>query len=297
MASSLPQALGSGAHTGYLHHMRLILSRKGFDSSAGGMPSPILPDGTLLSLPIPSHHAEGTGPLRHGHHDLRAVIRDLSRGRIAQDQHYHVDPELGAANPAFGQHGAAARHLRGQRVGPGDLFLFFGWFRRAERIGDAWRWLPGAADCHVLFGWLRVGERLDLSRPTDRQRAETLCPQHPHVAGSGHYGALNDLYLPAPQLGLLPEHPGAGRFDRVHPSRVLTRPGCSRSQWRLPAAFAPRADRTGLSYHDDAGRWQRSGRGVHLRAAARGQEFVIDTTGRPGIVRWLRRVISAQSAG
>jgi len=33
--------------------MRVILSRKGFDSSFGGCPSPILPDGTLLSLPIP----------------------------------------------------------------------------------------------------------------------------------------------------------------------------------------------------------------------------------------------------
>lgn len=33
--------------------MKVILSRKGFDSSAGCIASPILPDGTLLSLPIP----------------------------------------------------------------------------------------------------------------------------------------------------------------------------------------------------------------------------------------------------
>ena len=33
--------------------MKIILSRKGFDSSNGRIPSPILPDGTLLSLPIP----------------------------------------------------------------------------------------------------------------------------------------------------------------------------------------------------------------------------------------------------
>ena len=32
--------------------MKVILSRKGMDSEAGGMASPILPDGTLLSLPI-----------------------------------------------------------------------------------------------------------------------------------------------------------------------------------------------------------------------------------------------------
>ena len=34
--------------------MKVILSRKGFDSRYGSQPSPILPDGTLLSLPIPA---------------------------------------------------------------------------------------------------------------------------------------------------------------------------------------------------------------------------------------------------
>jgi len=33
--------------------MKVILSRKGFDSGYGGFPSPVLPDGTMLSLPIP----------------------------------------------------------------------------------------------------------------------------------------------------------------------------------------------------------------------------------------------------
>lgn len=33
--------------------MKFILSRKGMDSAAGGFANPILPDGTLLSLPIP----------------------------------------------------------------------------------------------------------------------------------------------------------------------------------------------------------------------------------------------------
>ena len=38
--------------------MKIILSRKGFDSEYGGMPSPILPDGTLLSMPIPNKKKE-----------------------------------------------------------------------------------------------------------------------------------------------------------------------------------------------------------------------------------------------
>jgi len=35
--------------------MKFILSRKGFDSKSGGYPSPIFPDGSLISLPIPAH--------------------------------------------------------------------------------------------------------------------------------------------------------------------------------------------------------------------------------------------------
>lgn len=34
--------------------MKVVLSRKGVDSQYGKLASPILPDGTLLSLPIPS---------------------------------------------------------------------------------------------------------------------------------------------------------------------------------------------------------------------------------------------------
>ena len=37
--------------------MKVILSRKGMDSESGRVASPILPDGTLLSLPIPIEKA------------------------------------------------------------------------------------------------------------------------------------------------------------------------------------------------------------------------------------------------
>jgi hypothetical protein len=41
---------------------KVILSRKGFDSSCGGYPSPILPDGTMISLPIPAGDNENVSP-------------------------------------------------------------------------------------------------------------------------------------------------------------------------------------------------------------------------------------------
>jgi hypothetical protein len=36
--------------------MKIILSRKGFDSQYGKIKSPILEDGTMLSLPIPQEN-------------------------------------------------------------------------------------------------------------------------------------------------------------------------------------------------------------------------------------------------
>lgn len=38
--------------------MKVILSRKGMDSEYGRVASPILPDGTLLSLPIPDRKSK-----------------------------------------------------------------------------------------------------------------------------------------------------------------------------------------------------------------------------------------------
>ena len=37
---------------------KLIIGRKGFDAGSEGCPSPIFPDGTMFSLPIPSGDRE-----------------------------------------------------------------------------------------------------------------------------------------------------------------------------------------------------------------------------------------------
>ena len=41
--------------TRFIAKMKLILSRKGFDSEFGGCPSPILSDDELISFPIPAN--------------------------------------------------------------------------------------------------------------------------------------------------------------------------------------------------------------------------------------------------
>ena len=116
--------------------MKVILSRKGFDSSVGGHASPILPDGRMVSLPIPSSidrlsYSELGLPGSRTYADL---IREIDAGARIDGMGAHLDPDLVAATrprkrnwrPALGQIGSAAGHLKNQHVGEGDLFLFYG---------------------------------------------------------------------------------------------------------------------------------------------------------------------------
>lgn len=88
----------------------------------------------------------------------------------------HLDPDLQATSvsrqpgwlPSIGQVGAAQQHLAARDVGPGDVFLFFGWFRHAERRGERWAYVQDAPNIHSLFGWLQVGDVLPVSRPPRR---------------------------------------------------------------------------------------------------------------------------------
>ncbi|MFZ4661436.1 MAG: hypothetical protein ACOYNY_30795, partial [Caldilineaceae bacterium] len=75
--------------------MKLILSRKGFDSSAGGVASPLFPDGTLLSLPIPDQKGRVTyANLGWGEHQLGDLVEALTHGRIDRQTRAHLDPDL-----------------------------------------------------------------------------------------------------------------------------------------------------------------------------------------------------------
>jgi hypothetical protein len=155
--------------------------------------------------------------------------------------------------PCFGQVSSAQGHLAKQGVGPGDVFLFFGWFRQAERQGAHWRFVPGAPDIHSLFGWLQVGEVVAVNAGT----LAALPPwmhDHPHVVFADQMGAGNTLYLAADRLfdGRLS---GAGCFERWTPRLQLTAPGRSRSVWRLPTWMNPGLGHTVLSYHTDPKRW------------------------------------------
>ncbi|NLS76228.1 MAG: hypothetical protein GXY76_03110, partial [Chloroflexi bacterium] len=109
--------------------MKLVFSRKGFDSAAGGMPSPILPDGRLVSLPIlDSRSRIRYGDITSDGRSLGPLVDQLSDGRVRSHWRAHLDPDLVRESllrspgwrPLFGQAGAAQGHLRNHGVGPGD---------------------------------------------------------------------------------------------------------------------------------------------------------------------------------
>lgn len=274
--------------------MKLILSRKGFDSSAGGVPSPILPDGRLLPMPIP----QTDGPLRYADlsvdgRTLSSLVKQLGgkgwRGRC------HLDPDLDRSLaerhpdwlPAFGQFGSAQRHLMQEGVGPGDLFLFFGWFRQTEWVDGKLRFVKNAPDLHVLHSWLQIGQIL----PVTPQLADDWpgLAMHPHLCKDYPF---NTIYLPAEQLEVQGELLGAGSgmFGDWRPERQLTWPGELRSVWQLPECLAPENSQQVLSYHRNLERWSRQEGQLRLNAAYRGQEFVVESAQPVEVLNWLKKV-------
>jgi len=284
--------------------LKIILSRKGFDSSAGGVASPIFPDGSLLSLPIPEQQSQIRYiDLMWRDHQLGRLVESLTRGRVNRRDTAHLDPDIYTDIyprqpdwcPLFGQDGAAQSHLANQGVGIGDLFLFFGWFREVEKGRNGYRFVPKAPDQHVIYGWLQVGQiRQGNEIKVD---APSWADYHPHCRGGR--GARNTLYLSTDAL-TLPKYvatstaPSAGTMSHLRDPQILTAPHSLRTAWRLPRWFFP-SDRPPLTYHNDLTRWQLDDDYVYLQSAARGQEFVLDTAYYPEAVPWVRSLLGMEN--
>ncbi len=181
------------------------------------------------------------------------MVESLTRGRIAGTDGAHLDPDLRRDaiprtrgwRPIFGQAGAAQSHLARHRVGAGDLFLFFGSFRRAEKCGNAFRFDQSAPKLHVIFGWLQVGE----VRPVTDALAKEIpwTRKHPHLSEPARYKS-NTLYLASERLtSLNVDSPGAGIFDQLRPELVLTETdpynGCARTHPALLSLQTESMDR------------------------------------------------------
>jgi hypothetical protein len=252
--------------------MKIVFSRKGFDSGSGGGPSPIV-QGIPVSFPIPSGPSE---PFRYAdieHPDIGPIAplveaRSKRGARAASPAHY--DPQV-PGDPgiaSLGQQGAAQSHLDNQGVGPGDVFVFFGLFRDF----DAPRGAADAKPHHRIFGMMRTerAERVGLARGPDLWRDLGLPRPHPHAVRPCA-SENNTIWI------------GQGRLARsARPELRLTAPGASPSIWAHPTWL----NDTGLSFHADPARWSDD----RLRLVSRGQEFVADAAGCDQAVEWIDRL-------
>lgn len=278
--------------------MKLILSRKGVDSSAGGFASPVFPDGRMLSIAIPDKRSVLRYRDLRGPEKIGLLVRHLSNGRVTGSDAVHLDPDLcansldrrDAFQPLFGQCGAAQSHLASHGVSAGDIFLFFGWFRQVEFYKKRWRYVSGAPDQHVIYGWLQIDKVVAVAE-IGASELKKSAVNHPHCHGV--FSGSNTIYSATKKLSLKPRLPGAGVFRDYHEPLCLTTGGRSRSIWQLPSWMHPQGRASALSYHTDPKRWSScSDDLVELRSAARGQEFVLDLDHYPEGTAWLKELFS-----
>lgn len=266
--------------------MKIILSRKGFDSENGETQSPILPDGTLLSLPIPDekgNNAFSTLSCKELEMNYYEIIHSLNPSTtITENDMCHLDPDLrkdvrkrkSGWKPAFGQADTALSHLRNMGVAEGDLFLFFGLFKETEMYQGKLQYKKGAKEKHVIYGYMQVGSII--KRKDD---APEWLKDHPHIGDKKERKDENNaIFLPTDNLSFMPNVNGCGLLN-YRKDRILTKEGMTKSKWDLPDFFKE----VEISYHPHP--WKDN----YFQSAAKGQEFVFEAT--PKILEWVKQII------
>ena len=104
----------------------LVISRKGFDATAGGRASPIFANGDIFSIPIPQEKQSPSRyrELQFNNMSGREILNFIGAKSISEDDFYHNDPLLSGQKGIFGQAGGSQGELENFGVGRGDLFYF-----------------------------------------------------------------------------------------------------------------------------------------------------------------------------
>ncbi len=261
--------------------MNIIFSRKGFDSTNGGYKSPIFPDGTLFSIPIPDKNASiyyCDLNFKYKNEPIQKILNELTGKKIKlpskkiHDCDYssckfkcHLDPMV-IDEPlfngiAFGQQGASEQHLRKQNVKRGDIFFFFGWFQKVEKRDGRWRYKK-EPDVHMLWAYMEVGEILALDKIDKRTVIERypFLKKHPHIENNYK---KNTIYLSS-KYKIFKYKEKLILTDMDREEKVL------RSKWKLPECFNHPEAFTYLKNFLPENEY------VQIRSPGRGQEFVLN---------------------
>lgn len=274
--------------------MKIILSRKGFDSESGGYPSPILPNGRMISLPIPDSKApavydglklNSTTTYFDLMKSLNPKIHSTNEWEeLTKETKCHLDPDIytnvlkrdDGWKGLFGQVSGAQTHLKNQGVKEDDIFLFFGWFRKTIYKDDKLIYDPeDKHGRHIIFGYLQIGE---IKKVDQDAVVPKWIEYHPHnIVSRGT--VENTIYVARDTVDWNDNIMGYGAFD-YNKQLVLSKEGHTRSCWDLPDIFR----NVYISYHTENS-WKED----YFESAGRGQEFVVDAN--EDVVNWAKNLI------
>lgn len=284
--------------------MKIILSRKGFDTSKGGgcFPSPLFEDASMLSLPIPDrYYGVPYSEIHWNEGDLATLVSTLTNDQRRLKHNAHIDPDLKYDSlerhpgwrPLFGQAFQAQGHLRNNNVTVGDLFIFFGLYRNVRKTDKGYIWDKNSHPKHIIWGWLQVDKFYEVGKMKVSEYPE-WARYHPHFKNPSELN--NTVYVSKEWLSLsgIPEEtvPGAGVFSHVLDKLILTMPDQDYPTiWKLPEWFYPYDGKVPMTYHPDITRWEKKAGYTRLKSVSRGQEFIINTEYYPEAISWALEII------
>ena len=255
---------------------RIILSRKGFDSSAGGVASPIFNNGTIFSIPIPQKTPSPTKYKDLSFNGVTGIelLKESSVKSVSSDSYCHFDPLLTEKIGIFGQASSSQTELKKQKVASGDLFLFFGWFKQFSKKGR---------NLHHLFGWLQIDEVIEGS-DNIKNYLNNVGIVHPHGFGDVSRYSNNTIYIGKRNLtsrNRKLENRGHGLFKKTHHDLILTEEKSSRSKWKMPAEYFSETNNlflNRLKWKDEMN--------CLVDCLGYGQEFILNAEDNPKIEDW-----------
>ena len=275
--------------------MKVILSRKGFDSGYGGYPSLIMPDNEMITLPIPSSgdqvfysevKTKKGLPLINIMKDLKPTIKSGKTVKLNNKTTCHLDPDLSFHSykrlpgwrGAFGQISAAQKVLENNNIKEGDLFLFFGWFNDVE-IANKYTFKKGDGR-HTLFGYLQIDKIIH----PNQDKVPDWLTYHPHAHNNKRLEKnSNCIYIARETCSFNENIKGYGLFA-YNEELDLSKKGMTRTKWDLPDIFRS----VKMTYHSEDS-WKED----HFKSACRGQEFVIEEN--EDIEKWAIKLIEKYS--
>ena len=272
--------------------MKVILSRKGMDSQYGGIPSPIIKsengDWKFYSLPIPTENSDIKYDDLYHFDDIRVsnFINDVAP-KSRRYEFCHLDPDIRKSSlkerPVgwkrnFGQVKSAQSHLENNQIGIGDVFLFFGWFKKAEYLNGKFQYIKDKDypnGFHAIYSYLQIN---DIIKPNIENSPKWL-DYHPHVKfkNESEFNNVNNTIYVATELFNYPKNfKKNGSISFVFSEDlILTKKGQpNRTLWELPIEFHPN-NGVVLSYNPTH-RWAIENNQAILKSASKGQEFVFN---------------------